>query len=115
MSYTCEYCHKGVGYGHAVSHAKNRVRRVFKPNLQKLKVTRAGISLQVRWCTSCIKRLKKDGRIGPFTLKKFAAVAVSFELPKVVTKVEKAAKAEKVVKEKAKETLQIESIVGKKS
>lgn len=115
MAYICAYCHKGVGYGHAVSHAKNRTRRAFAPNLQKLKVMRDGVTLRVRWCTSCIKRLKKDGRIGPFHEKKFAAVAVSRQLPKAVPVVEKAAMREKAVKEKAKETLQIESIVGKKS
>ena len=119
MAYTCEHCHKKRVFGHAVSHAKNRTRRAFAPNLQRLKVLKNGVSLQVRWCTSCIKRLKKDGRIGPFHEKKFAAVVVSPQLPKVVPVVEKAAKAAKTVKEKAKEkvkeTLRIESIVGKKS
>lgn len=113
MAYTCEYCHKGRVYGHAVSHAKNRVRRAFLPNLQRLKVLKNGIILRVRWCTSCIKRLKKDGKMGPYLLKKFQTLVVSLELVKKKASPKEVVKEVKL-KEKAKEALQIDAIVGKK-
>ncbi|HCS78193.1 TPA: 50S ribosomal protein L28, partial [Patescibacteria group bacterium] len=31
----CANCGKGIMIGHRVSHAKNRTRRIFKPNLHK--------------------------------------------------------------------------------
>jgi len=122
MALRCEFCQKGVQYGHAVSHAKNRTRRIFKPNLQKLKVLKNGVSVRVKFCTSCIKRLKKDGSLGIFTLRKFTPVVASVTLPKKITRPEITSKKEpKVIKkiekkeEKARETLNIEAIVGKKS
>ncbi|OGG27104.1 50S ribosomal protein L28 [Candidatus Gottesmanbacteria bacterium RIFCSPLOWO2_01_FULL_39_12b] len=108
MSLICEHCHKGVGYGHAVSHAKNRTRRLFKPNLQKIKGLKSGVYQRVKLCTSCIKRLKKDGRLGVFSLKK-VEVKVKLKLPE-----SKVPEAPKKV-DRAAETLKIEEIVGKKS
>ncbi|MCJ7740001.1 50S ribosomal protein L28 [Candidatus Microgenomates bacterium] len=122
MSYKCDYCKKGRGYGHMVSHAKNRLRRFFLPNLQKLKVLRSGISVQVRFCTRCIKKLKRDGRIGNFYLKKFMApvTKTAAEVGKTVKVEIKALKTDdtlkktKKEKEAAKATLNIDAIVGKK-
>lgn len=104
-----------------VSHAKNRLRRIFYPNLQKLKVLKNGISVRVVLCTSCIKRLKKDGQIGNLFLKKYVAakVAVKEALPKAPRggkKEElKKVKTEKKEEEAPRKTLDIASIVGKKS
>jgi large subunit ribosomal protein L28 len=116
MAYKCDYCHKGIGYGHMVSHAKNRLARIFKPNLQKLKVLRNGITVRVKFCTHCIKRLKKDKKMGPFSLRKFAP-KVEKEVPMNIPVPKKEEKKEKKVKKvtKAAETLKIEAIVGKKS
>lgn len=130
MSLKCEHCQKGINYGHAVSHAKNRLHRLFKPNLQKLRVVKNGILTQVKLCTSCIKRLKKDGQIGVYKLRQIIQVEKTDKMPKVKVelspkivskKVEKEVKAkeQKVKKEtketKARKTLDIEAIVGKKS
>lgn len=114
MAYICDHCKKGSETGNAVSHAKNRVKRLFRPNLQKLKVLKNGIQLRVRFCTRCIKRLRRDGRIGAYSVMTLAA-------PKVT--IEKAIKA--VLPQKKKETkkeaipaapaLDISAIVGKKS
>lgn len=119
MSYKCDYCKKGRGYGHMVSHAKNRLRRFFLPNLQKLKVLRSGISVQVRFCTRCIKKLKRDGRLGNFYLKKFMTpvtktAAEMVKTAKVEIKVLKTDVTSKKEKEAAKATLNIDAIVGKK-
>lgn len=118
MAYKCENCHKGKIHGHMVSHAKNRLARLFLPNLQKLKVLSEGIVVRVKFCTSCIKRLRKDGRIGMYFLNKPAVLAVS--LDKTIKKVtesliSKKVSVEKEKVQKVKETIDIASIVGKKS
>lgn len=111
MSYKCENCGKGRNYGHAVSHAKVRLGRTFKPNLQKFPVLISGFRTVGKLCASCIKRLKKDGRLGIYTLiKKAGKIKIDkIELPKIP----EAAKVKAV--EKAREKFDIESIVGKKS
>lgn len=131
MSY-CQNCHKGKAFGHMVSHAKNRLRRTFKPNIQKLRVLRNGISISAQLCTSCIKRLKKDGKFGIFAIAKaVTTVNKSKDLttPKktkvekeVVKKVEPKPKKEKAAakltglksSKETDESLNIASIVGKK-
>jgi len=44
--------------GHNVSHAKNRLRRVFRPNLHPAKITVDGTTMRVRLCTKCLRQLK---------------------------------------------------------
>ena len=121
MSYRCDHCHKGKQYGHAVSHAKNRIRRFFMPNLQKLAVFLNGkSSIHVKFCTRCIKRLKKDGRFGNLFLKKTIAVvkpvvAKIEAVPKKAMDVEETKITKKIVQKKAPgKPLDIASIVGKK-
>jgi large subunit ribosomal protein L28 len=50
----CYVCHKGVTFGNNVSHANNKTRRVFKPNLQVARVVHEGKTVRVRVCTRCI-------------------------------------------------------------
>ncbi|OGG02953.1 50S ribosomal protein L28 [Candidatus Gottesmanbacteria bacterium RBG_16_37_8] len=113
MALICDNCRKGIGYGHAVSHAKNRVNRIFKPNIQKLKVLRDGIKVRVKLCTNCIQRLKKDRQIGHFRLIQYIKAdkiikEVLPQEPKIKTEEKKEKKEEKV-----KPELNIEDIVGK--
>jgi len=120
MAYKCDYCNKGKESGHMVSHAKNRLQRLFVPNLQKLKVFKNGMVVRVKFCTSCIKRLRKDGRMGAFSVIKLApSASVEASVKAVLKSVKKETKTEKKkeVKEKVKgrETLDISAIVGKKS
>ena len=44
--------------GHNVSHAKNRTRKIFKPNLHWSRIGVSGKSLRVRLCTKCLRMLK---------------------------------------------------------
>jgi len=60
----CDNCGKGIMYGHNVSHAKNRTRRIFKPNLHRAKILVNGINKSMRLCTKCLRRLKAKG-VGP--------------------------------------------------
>ena len=62
MAFKCDNCGKGVMYGHAVSHAKNRTRRLFKPNLHAARVVIDGIGKRLRLCTKCLRMVKKDSR-----------------------------------------------------
>jgi len=54
----CDNCGKGIMYGHNVSHAKNRTRRIFKPNLHRARVLVNGAYKSMRLCTKCLRQLK---------------------------------------------------------
>ncbi len=56
--FKCHNCGKGIMIGHDVSHAKNRVRRIFKPNLHPAKMVVEGRSMRVRLCTKCLRELR---------------------------------------------------------
>jgi large subunit ribosomal protein L28 len=51
----CEICGKGPAVGNNVSHANNRTRRVFRPNLQTVRALVNGAARRLRVCTSCIR------------------------------------------------------------
>ena len=55
MALKCGNCGKGIMYGHNVSHAKNRTRRIFKPNLHTVKVNVGGQRKTMRLCTKCLR------------------------------------------------------------
>ncbi|MCK5553123.1 MAG: 50S ribosomal protein L28 [Deltaproteobacteria bacterium] len=55
MSRVCEICGKGPSYGHNVSHANNRTKRVWYPNLQRVRVLRNKNVVRMRICTRCIR------------------------------------------------------------
>ena len=51
----CYVCGKGVTFGNNVSHANNRVRRTWRPNLQVMRVLdKDGKIIKVKVCTSCM-------------------------------------------------------------
>ena len=50
----CFVCDKGVSFGNNVSHANNRTRRTWKPNLQVARVLVDGKVTKVKVCTSCL-------------------------------------------------------------
>ena len=58
----CANCGKGVVYGHKVSHAKNRTKRLFKPNLHPARVMIDGVMKRVRLCVKCLRKLKKESK-----------------------------------------------------
>lgn len=55
----CYNCGKGVLYGHNVSHAKNRTRKIFKPNLHEARILVGNNRKKVRLCTKCLRLYKK--------------------------------------------------------
>lgn len=50
----CYVCDKGVAYGNNVSHANNKTRRTWKPNLQVVRVVRDDKVIKVKVCTRCL-------------------------------------------------------------
>ncbi|MDB4907301.1 MAG: rpmB [Gemmatimonadetes bacterium] len=50
----CFSCDKGVAYGNNVSHANNKTRRHFKPNLQVARIVLNGKIEKVKVCTRCL-------------------------------------------------------------
>lgn len=64
MARACYVCGKGPRYGNNVSHANNKTRRRWLPNLQKVRiVTEEGENRRVRVCTRCISagKIRKAG------------------------------------------------------
>jgi len=55
MSRTCEKCGKGTITGNKVSHAKNRTRRTWKPNLVRVKTEVNGTTKRLKICARCLK------------------------------------------------------------
>ena len=50
----CYACDKGVTFGNNVSHANNKTRRTWKPNLQVVRTLAGGKVIKVKVCTSCL-------------------------------------------------------------
>ena len=55
MARTCEICGKGPSTGNNVSHANNRTRRRWKPNLQRVRAKQGTTVRRVLACTRCIR------------------------------------------------------------
>jgi large subunit ribosomal protein L28 len=55
MARVCEICGKRRMTGNNVSHANNRTKRVFNPNLQTVKALIQGGHKKIRVCTRCIR------------------------------------------------------------
>lgn len=122
----CYHCGKGVLFGRRHTHHRGvaggrwkkrapKTRRIFKPNIRRIKIVVAGKIVRVHLCVNCLKRVKKDIRDGkkPFlTLlagrKKAEKVEKKIEVKKVVK--EEKAKIEEKIKpvkkiEKVKKTI----------
>ena len=57
MARVCEICGKRPSAGNKVSHANNRTKRVWYPNLQKLRVIneKTGAIERKKVCTRCLR------------------------------------------------------------
>jgi large subunit ribosomal protein L28 len=61
MARVCQVCGKGPSTGNNVSHAHNRTKRRWLPNLQTVRVAGAnGQRKRMRVCTSCISAGKVE-------------------------------------------------------
>jgi large subunit ribosomal protein L28 len=55
MARVCEVCGKGKKVGYNVSHAHNRTKRMFRPNLQPVRALIGATRKRILACTSCLK------------------------------------------------------------
>ena len=70
MSMKCELTGKKYQSGNNVSHAKNRTRRKFLPNLQNISFSseKLGKTIQLRVATSTIRTVEKKGGLDEFLI-----------------------------------------------
>ena len=50
----CFVCDKGVAFGNNVSHANNKTRRTWKPNLQVARIQSDDKIIKIKVCTRCL-------------------------------------------------------------
>lgn len=55
MAKECFFCGKAPLSGNRVSHANNKSRRRFLPNLQSVRANVGGTARRIRVCASCIR------------------------------------------------------------
>ena len=58
MSRVCSICGKGKMSGNMVSHSNRKTNRVWKPNIQKVKLEVDGAEQSLYVCTKCMKTAK---------------------------------------------------------
>ncbi len=70
MSRRCQLTGKGVQTGNNVSHAHNRTRRRFLPNLQRISLQSEALGqrVRVRICTAAIRTVEHKGGLDAFLL-----------------------------------------------
>ena len=90
MSRKCELTGKGVLSGNNVSHAKNRTKRKFLPNLNNISLSSdmLGRSFQLRISTSALRTVNKVGGLDLF-LAKAKADSLSENALKIKKDIEK--------------------------
>ncbi len=76
MSRRCELTGKGLLVGNNVSHANNKTKRIYRPNLQSLSLASEalGNSYRLRISMNALRTLDRTGGLDPFLLKAKDAV-----------------------------------------
>lgn len=60
MAKVCDICQKGRLSGNKVSHSVRKTRRVWLPNIKKVKAVVDGSTKTINVCTKCIKSGKVE-------------------------------------------------------
>jgi len=55
MASVCSICGKGRQVGYNISHAHNKTKKVWKPNIQKVRAVKDGTVQKIYVCTRCIR------------------------------------------------------------
>jgi len=58
MARICNVCGKGPSVGNNVSHANNKTKRRWKPNLQRVRANLQGTVRRILVCTRCLRSNK---------------------------------------------------------
>jgi large subunit ribosomal protein L28 len=71
MSRRCELTGKGTLVGNNVSHANNKTKRVYRPNLQTISLASEalGVSYKLRIAMNTLRSVDRNGGLDPFILK----------------------------------------------
>jgi large subunit ribosomal protein L28 len=71
MSRRCELTGKTLQVGHHVSHANNKTKRVYRPNLQTISLASEalGNTYKLRISMNALRSLDRNGGLDPFILK----------------------------------------------
>jgi large subunit ribosomal protein L28 len=71
MSRRCELTGKGVRSGHLVSHANNKTKRVFRPNLQTVTLASdaLGRSVSLKISMNALRTIDRHGGLDIFLFK----------------------------------------------
>src|SRR5689334_19250723 len=71
MSRRCELTGKGVMVGNNVSHANNKTKRVYRPNLQTISLVSEalGNAYKLRISMNALRSVDRSGGLDPFLLK----------------------------------------------
>ena len=90
MSRTCELTGKKAMSGNNVSHAKNRTKRKFFPNLNNVTLTSEvlGRDFQLKVSASALRTITKVGGLDPF-LRKSAINSLSSNAMKIKRDIDK--------------------------
>ncbi|HVA38267.1 MAG TPA: 50S ribosomal protein L28 [Candidatus Dormibacteraeota bacterium] len=64
MAKRCGVCGKGPTTGNNVSHAMNKTRRRWLPNLQSVRINDRGTHRTARVCTQCLKSKRVTRLVG---------------------------------------------------
>lgn len=64
MARICDRCGKKRDVGHNVSHAKNRTRRIRKPNLHTYRMPTPDGKMKLSLCTKCLRTVKAKIKAG---------------------------------------------------
>ena len=71
MSRRCELTGKGTQVGHNVSHANNKTKRIYRPNLQTIDLVSEslGNSYKLKISMNALRSVDRNGGLDPFILK----------------------------------------------
>ena len=71
MASRCELTGKGTLVGHHVSHANNKTKRIYRPNLQTVSLASEilGNSYKLKISMNALRSLDRNGGLDPFLLK----------------------------------------------
>jgi large subunit ribosomal protein L28 len=71
MSRRCELTGKGVLVGNNVSHANNKTKRIYRPNLQTVSLASdsLGQTYKLRISTNALRTLDRNGGLDVFLMK----------------------------------------------
>jgi large subunit ribosomal protein L28 len=71
MARRCELTGKGPQVGHNVSHANNKTKRVFRPNLQTISFASEalGNSYRLKVSMNALRTVDRNGGLDPYLLK----------------------------------------------